>query len=170
MELEQIANIVEILGVLALISAIIFGWLQIRQHRNDTRNAALISLASSFEDQGFTDAYFLVTSLPNNISLEELCGMGEAYERAALRIAMKFETVGLMIYKGYVPIDALEDLVGGAALTLWDILNQYVKDVRDSGRHPTFMEWFQWLVERLQERGKNEALPAFEMHRDWTPG
>ena len=45
MELEQIANIVEILGVMALISAIIFGWIQVRQHRNDTLNAALISLA-----------------------------------------------------------------------------------------------------------------------------
>ena len=45
--LDQIANIVEILGVLALISAIIFAWIQIRQHRNDTRNAALIALTSS---------------------------------------------------------------------------------------------------------------------------
>ena len=50
MELEQIANIVEILGVLALISAIIFGWIQVRQHQNDTRNAALIALSSSFND------------------------------------------------------------------------------------------------------------------------
>ena len=169
MELEQIANVVEILGVLALISAIVFGWIQIRQHRNDTRNAALIALASSFEDQDFTDAYLLVTALPKNISLEALCGMGENYERAALRIAMKFETVGLMIYKGYVPIDALEDLVGGAALTLWEILNQYAEDMRVSRRHPTFMEWFQWLVERLQERGKPQGLPAFVEHRDWMP-
>jgi hypothetical protein len=36
MELEQIANVVEILGVLALIAAIIFGWIQVRQHRNDS--------------------------------------------------------------------------------------------------------------------------------------
>ena len=111
MELEQIANVVEILGVLALIAAIIFGWIQVRQHRNDTRNAALMALASSFEDQEFTDAYMRVTSLDENIRLDELRELGEVYERAALRLGMKFETVGLMIYKGYVPIDALEDLV-----------------------------------------------------------
>ena len=169
MELEHIANIVEILGVLALISAIIFGWIQVRQHRNDTRNAALIALSSSFNDQDFTDAYMLVTSLERNISLEEIRARGEDYERAALRIAMKFETVGLMIYKGYVPIDALEDLVGGAALAVWEILNQYINDMRVDRRHPTFMEWFQWLIERLQERGKNETLPAYDAHKDWIP-
>ena len=169
MELEQIANVVEILGVLALISAIVFGWIQVRQHRNDTRNAALIALASSFEDQEFTDAYMLVTSLDNNITLDGIRERGEAYEKAALRIAMKFETVGLMIYKGYVPIDALEDLVGGAALAIWQILHQYVRDMRVDRRHPTFMEWFQWLVERLQERGKTESLPAYEAHKDWMP-
>lgn len=169
MELEQIANIVEIFGVLALVSAIIFGWIQVRQHRNDTRNAALIALASSFEDQEFTDAYMLVTSLDESISLEQLRQRGEAYERAALRIAMKFETVGLMIYKGYVPIDALEDLVGGAALTVWRTLDQYVADMRVDRQHPTFMEWFQWLIERLQERGKNDSLPAYDAHKDWRP-
>lgn len=170
MELEQIANIVEIIGVLALISAIIFGWIQIRQHRNDTRNAALIALASSFEDQEFTDAYMLVTSLQENITLEEIRAQGKDYERAALRIAMKFETVGLMIYKGYVPIDALEDLVGGAALAIWEILHQYVDDMRVNRRHPSFMEWFQWLIERLQERGKRDSLPAYDAHKDWVPG
>ncbi len=169
MDLQHIANIVEILGVLALIAAIIFGWIQVRQHRNDTRNAALISLASSFEDQEFTDAYMLVTTLDTNVTLLDIRERGEIYERAALRIAMKFETVGLMIYKGYVPIDALEDLVGGAALAVWSILNQYVTDMRVDRRHPTFMEWFQWLVERLQERGKKESLPAYEAHKDWHP-
>jgi hypothetical protein len=170
MELEQIANVVEILGVLALIAAIIFGWIQVRQHRNDTRNAALMALASSFEDQEFTDAYMRVTSLDENIRLDELRELGEVYERAALRLGMKFETVGLMIYKGYVPIDALEDLVGGAALAIWEILNQYVEDMRVERRHPTFMEWFQWLIERLQERGKSESLPAHVAYKDWSPG
>lgn len=167
MELEQIANIVEILGVMALISAIIFGWIQVRQHRNDTRNAALISLASSFEDKEFTDAYLLVTSLPKGTTLEQLNEREEVYQQAALRIGMKFETVGLMIYKGYVPIDALEDLVGGAALTLWEILAQYVEDMRVDRNHPTFMEWFQWLIERLQERGKREGVPAYKAYRNW---
>lgn len=170
MELEQIANIVEIFGVLALVSAIIFGWIQIHQHRNDSRNAALIALASSFEQKEFTDAYLLVTSLPKGTTLAELDQREEIYQQAALRIGMKFETVGLMIYKGYVPISDLEDLVGGAALTVWEILERYVEDLRVDRQHPSFMEWFQWLVDRLQERGKHEGLPAYERHRDWQQG
>ena len=169
MTLDQIANIVEILGVVAVISAIVFGWLQIRQHRSETRNAALIALASSFEDKEFTDAYRLISSLDKSISLKELSECGEAHEQAALRIGMKFETIGLMIYKGYVPIDALEDLVGGAALALWEVLHQYVADMRIDRGHPSFMEWFQWLVDRLHERGKRNGLPAYDAHKSWKP-
>lgn len=80
---------------------------------------------------------------------------------------MKFETVGLMIYKGYVPIDAAEDLIGGAALTLWEILEQYTIDMRVDRDHPSFMEWFEWLIDRLKERGKLDRAPAFESFRDW---
>ena len=169
MTLDQIANVVEILGVVAVISAIIFGWIQVRQHRYDTRNAALIALASSFEDKEFTDAYRLVTTLKKSTSLEEIKERGAVYEEAALRLGMKFETVGLMIYKGYVPIDALEDLVGGAALTLWEILHQYVADMRIDREHPSFMEWFQWLIERLQERGNREGPPAYQAYKTWKP-
>ncbi|MEP5568586.1 MAG: hypothetical protein ABJN62_12170 [Halioglobus sp.] len=169
MTLDQIANVVEILGVIAVISAIFFGWLQIRQHRSETRNAALIALASSFEEKGFTDAYRLISSLEYGVSLKELTEQGEEYEQAALRLGMKFETIGLMIYKGYVPIDALEDLVGGAALALWKVLYQYVEDMRADRDHPTFMEWFQWLVDRLKERGNRSGPPAYEAHKNWQP-
>ena len=168
MTLDQIANVVEILGVVAIVSAIIAGWIQIRQHRYDNRNAALIALASSFEDKEFTDAYLLVTTLEKGTSLAQVREHGDEYEQAALRLGMKFETVGLMIYKGYVPIDALEDLVGGAALALWDKLHQYIADMRIDRNHPSFMEWFQWLVERLQERGNREGPPAYEAYRNWN--
>ena len=97
--LDQIAHIVEILGVVAVISAIIFGWIQVLQHRFDTRNAALIALASSFDDQEFTAAYLLITTLEKRTKLQELKALGELYEQAALRLGMKFETSGLMIYK-----------------------------------------------------------------------
>ena len=169
MTLDQVANIVEILGVIAILSALFFGWLQIRQHRNEARNAALMTLASSFEDKDFTDAYLLVTSLEDGTSLAELRAMDEKYEQAVIRLAMKFETIGLMIYKGYVPIETLEDLVGGAALALWAKLGRYIVEMRLDRNHPTFMEWFQWLIERLEERGKPSLPPAHEAFRDWKP-
>ncbi len=77
-----------------------------------------MELARSFEDKDCSEAYFLVTSLLRGISLAELQQKGEAYENAAARIGMKFETIGLMSYKGYISIDALEDLVGETAFAL----------------------------------------------------
>jgi hypothetical protein len=166
--LGDIANIVEIAGVAAVIAAIIFGWLQVRHYRNESRNAALMELARSFEDKDFTEAYLLVTALPREISLADLQQKGEACENAALRIGMKFETIGLMIYKGYIPIDALEDLVGEAAIALWEVLRVWIYEMREDRSHPTFMEWFQWLVDRLEERGRRKRPPAFEIYNDWV--
>jgi len=169
MTLEDIANIVDILGVLAVVSAIYFGWLQLRNYRRESRNAALMELARSFEDRDFTEAYLLITALPMGISLADLRERGSLYENAATRLAMKYETIGLMIFNRYIPIDALEDLVGGAAITTWEILHVWVQQMREDRSHPTFMEWFQWLVEQIEKRGRRNRPPAFVRFEDWKP-
>lgn len=85
----------------------------------------------------------------------DLTGHGELYEKAALRVGMKFETIGFLVYKGVVPIDAMEDLVGGAALSIWSVLHQWVSETRERRNHPTFMEWYQWLINQVLERDRD---------------
>lgn len=80
---------------------------------------------------------------------------------------MKFETIGLLVYKGVVPIDAMEDLVGGAALTIWEVLKKWIVETRTERSHPTFMEWYQWLIDRLNERNRRNRPPAFLLYKDW---
>ena len=150
MTLDQLANIVEILGILAILIAAIFGLAQFRQRRRDQRNLAILEIARSFEDREFTDAYLKLSSLEDNISTEALNELGDHYVSDALRVGMKYETVGLLIYKGVVPLDALEDLVGDAALTLWRKLNVWVHQLREERNHPRALEWFEWLVILLE--------------------
>ena len=164
MTLDDIANIVEILGILALLSASLFGLAQFRQHRRDQRNLAIFELAKSFEDREFTEGYLMISSLDDDISSEALRAVSADCESAALRIGMKYETVGLLVYKGVVPLDALEDLVGDAALTLWRKLNKWVYEMRVERGHPRALEWFEWLVLQLQQRPAAEreiAAQAF---------
>jgi len=167
MTLSDIANIIEILGVFAVVFAIFFGLIQLKQHRTQRRDLAILECARWFEDEDFTEAYRLLSDIEPVQSKAQFDELGDQYESAALRVGMKFETIGLLVYKGVVPISAMEDLVGGAALTIWRVVEPWVAETRISRSHPSFWEWYQWLVERLEERGYANRLPAYITHANW---
>lgn len=167
MELNQIVNIIQILGILVLIYGLWLGLKQFKLLRNQRRDMAIMECARSFEDKEFTEAYGLLTRLDNGLTRKQLNSLGKEYENAAFRTGMKFETIGLLVFKGVVPIDAMEDLVGGAALTIWKILENWIIITREERSHPSFMEWYQWLVDRLNERHRSQSLPAYEKHKNW---
>lgn len=167
MTLNDILNILQIAGTFAVIYGIWLGLKQLKLHRDQRRDLAVMECARSFEDKEFTEAYGLITALGRNQTKKQINDRGEEYELAALRVGMKFETIGFLIYKEVVPIDAMEDLVGGAALTIWEILNKWVIETRTDRNHPNFMEWYQWLIDRLIERNKGERSPAYLAHKNW---
>ena len=167
MALSDIANIVEIIGVLAIVFGIIFGMLQLRQHQKQSRDMAILELARSFEEPEFTEAYLLVTSHEAGIGDQALRSRGPEYVAAAMRVGWKFETVGVLVYKHVVPIDAMADLVGGFSIKTWSILSQWASEMRQKEGQPEFFEWYQWLVERLIERGEPDREPAYDASRLW---
>jgi hypothetical protein len=167
MALSDIANIVEIIGALAIIFGIVFGILQLKQHQKQSRDMAIVELARSFEEPEFTEAYVLITSLAVGVSDKELRSKGPEYVSAAMRVGWKFETVGVLIYKRVVPMDAMADLVGGFSLKTWSILGEWAQEMRQKENQPEFFEWYQWLVERLAERGESTREPAYEAYRSW---
>lgn len=167
MSLSDIANIVEIVGILAILCGIAFGLIQLKQNRIQRRELALLECARSFEDQDFTEAYRLISELPAGMTIAEFDKLDEHYESAAMRVGMKFETMGLLVHRGVIPLDALSDLVGGAALTIWKIVEPWVSETRKRRSHPTFWEWYQWLVERLMERGRIDRQPVHLTEANW---
>ncbi len=167
MNLSDIANIVEIVGTFAILFGIAFGIVQLKQHRVQRRELALLECARSFEDQDFTESYRLISELPAGMTKADFDKLGEQYESAALRVGMKFETMGLLVHRGVIPIDAVSDLVGGAALTIWRVIEPWVQETRELRSHPSFWEWYQWLVERLVERGRENRPPAFLTEKNW---
>lgn len=167
MTLNDLANVVEIIGILAIVFGIVFGLLQLKQHRKQSHDMAILELARSFEDPEFTEAYMLVTSLREGIRNEELEAKGEDYVTAAMRVGWKFETVGMLIYHRVVPMSAMADLVGGFALKLWSILSVWAEEMRETKNQPEFFEWYQWLVERLEERGQPGTEAAYIANRKW---
>lgn len=169
MTLEAVAILGEFLGSLAVVAAVIFGYVQIRHFRIQRRDLAAIELVHSFQDERFAHGYKLLHVLPVGLSGEEFKALGDEYVDAALSIGMKYETVGLLVFRGIVPLEIVEELVGGAGLILWQRMKPWVYAMREESGHSELLEWFEWLTIQFEGRRSDSNVPAYQRHRDWTP-
>jgi hypothetical protein len=169
MDLQVLANLAQILGAAAVVAAIVFGIAQIRQFRLQRRDSAVAELVRSFQDAEFSRSFRLISALPNDTTAAELRAGGSAAEDAALALGVRFEALGLLIFRGIMPLSLAAQLVGAVTPDLWGKLRGWVFTVREEQSRPHFLEWFQWLVERLEERGRQHEPPAYVRFRDWQP-
>ena len=167
MNLSDIASMVEIIGIFAILYGLFFGAIQLKQNRAQRRDLAILECTRLFENEEFTEAYRLIQELPPGIAIDKIENLDDRYKSAAMRIVMKFETIGMLVHRGVVPLDAMDDLVGGAAIATWQILADYIEEVRKKSLNPRFMEWYQWLVDRLQQLQLQNQEPAYLRYADW---
>lgn len=155
-------------GCVILITAIV-GVYQLRQLRDQRRDSAAIELMRSLQDPTFARAFQLVLSLPAEVPASELQASGTNLDEAATILAIRFETLGLMVYRGAISFDVMEDLVGGVVLNIWNRLKDPICEIRTKKDWPMYCEWFQWLAEQLEKRGRLQEIPAHIRLRDWGP-
>jgi len=167
MNLQTLASIAEIFGFFAVIAAIIFGLVQVKQFRRQRQDLAAIELVRSFQNSEFTMAFRLLHSLPEDISATEFAAKGTEYIDAAYALSFKYETTGVLVFRDVVPIAAVEELIGSIGITLWKRLSPWVHSIRSEQSQEHILEWFQWLVERMEERGHSEHEPAHKRFKDW---
>ncbi len=169
MDLQTLANVAQILGATAVVTAIFFGIAQIRQFRLQRRDSAAAELARSFQDIEFSRSFRLISSLPRDATAAEVRARGPDVEDAALALGVRFEALGLLIFRGIMPLSLVEQLVGAVTPDLWGKLRKWAVAVREEQSRAHFLEWFQWLAERLNERGRPQEPPAYVRFRDWQP-
>lgn len=167
MTIQFLAALAEILGFSAVIAGIAFGIIQVKQYKRQRQDLAAIELVRSFMDIEFTRAFRLIHSLPEDISPEEFQSKGAEYTDAALNLSMKYESMGVLVYRDVVSLEALEELVGCIAITLWKRLGPWIEKMRKDQSNEHILEWFQWLVNRLEERSQGEQVPAHIRYGDW---
>src|SRR5687768_6473402 len=118
--LDTLANLAQVLGAIAVVAAIAFGLAQIRQFRQQRRDALAVELMRSIQDTEFTRSLRVLLTLPVDISAAEFRAHGPALEDAAWALSAKYETLGYLVYRGIMPIDLVEELVGGIGVHLWN--------------------------------------------------
>ena len=166
--LDTLANIAQVLGAIAVVAAIAFGLAQIRQFRQQRRDALAVELMRSIQDAEFTRSLRVLLTLPVNATVEDFRSRGDSFEDAAWAIAAKYETLGYLVFSGIMPIELVEELVGGVGIDIWTRIRPWALAVREEQRQPLLLEWFQWLAERMEARARAQSVPAYIRHRNWA--
>jgi hypothetical protein len=168
-ELQTLANLAEIIGILIVAGGLVFGAIQIVEFRRQRGDLAAIELARIWHEPNFTRAIGVVLDLPTGISAEELVGRGPDAVDAAMIVALNLEAVGLMVHRRIVRLDIVWELMGGMTLSSWERLEGWIRDSRAQQNSEKFGEWIEWLVLQLQTSQAANKPPAHVRYQDWTP-
>jgi hypothetical protein len=167
-ELATLADLAEILGAAFVIGGVVFAIIQIRQFRRQRLEIAAIELARSFQNAEFTRAHTFVLGLPDPIDASTLRAQSPEAESLAMVVSITFESVGVMVFHRVVPIQIVDELMGGTVRSCWHKLSPWIDEIRAEQQRPEMHEWFQWLADQLEKRAQaGVGAPAYEAQRDW---
>lgn len=166
MDLSALASYAEIFGALAVVVALIIGYIELRHYQQQRSDVAAFELARSVQSPELMRHFRQILSLPERPTMAEIRRAGA--EDACLALTVAMETYGVMVFRRVIPLDVVDDLMGGVLRESWTRVRPYVAAVR-AHQGEAFGEWAQWLVERLEDQAPGGSAPAHELHRDWRP-
>ena len=155
---------------LAVIVAIVFGAVQVRQYRRDKNREAALVLLSSFQTPSFAKALNAVYNLPDGLSKRELEErLGDDFH-LVYALMTTWESLGILVYRGEMNLGLVDDFFSGPITVSWRKLKGHVFAEREELGRETIEEWFQWLAEQFAERESTvPTVPAHIAHKDWRP-
>ncbi len=161
-------DVVAIAPLLAVIVALVFGTLTIRQWQRTRQLAAAAELVHTMQTPEFTRAIARIVELPEGADADTLLADRELMA-SFYSVSHVFESLGVLVYHRLLPLHLVDHLCGGYVRASWKRMKPVVI-ARRGALGATFGEWYQWLAERIEKYpapGKNVGAPiAF---KDWKP-
>ncbi len=149
--LDTLANYAEILGLVSIVAGIVFAIIQLRQLRQQRRELAAVELIRAWQTPEFGRALKTLQLLPDHADADRLNDNDAELEDMAFVVGMFFEGVGVMVHRGLIPLEIVNDLMGGVTRVVWTKVSVWVEEWREK-RNPRAYEWWEWLNQRLDER------------------
>lgn len=163
-------SVLQLVETLAVVFALGFGLLQLRQYRSDRNREAALELLKSFQTPEFAKALHIVYELPDGLNKTEIeTSAGEDFH-LVYALMTTWESLGILVHRGEMSLDLVDDFFSGPITVSWRKLRGHVFGEREALGRETVEEWFQWLAERFAERESDAPpVPAHIAHRDWQP-
>lgn len=168
MDLSTIANLATALTVL---SAVIFGLVEMRRARRDREERAAFTAVQAILTPQWMRSMLIVHNIPESATAAEIENDTRIFEAASV-VGITLEGLGYSVYARVVPLRVIGDLMGGTIRLAWRKLRPYIEEERRrTGSRKTF-EWFEWLARQIERHvpGKtNLEIGAQEAYLDWKP-
>lgn len=164
--------IFDFVTMIAVVIGLIYGGLELRGLRQEQETQAVLELHRIIQTPEHIRAvHWVVNELPDDVPPEDFASRITA-EHAQLRLQLEltWESLGIMVFRGDVPLEWVDEFYRFAILTSWRKLEPHIRFQRADTGYDGIAEWFQWLAERLEERtGGGDPTPAYEAHQNWEP-
>ena len=158
---EYLASIAEILGGVAVLFAISFGFLEFRRYKAAEQREAAASLALSYQTPELAATLRIVLELPEPIDMRQYRDLPDAKKDLIWSMFCSMESMGILVFRGELPIELVDEFFSIPIMDGWHKLLPYVEDLRRESGRLNAWEWYQWLHERLAEHHKTSPrIPA----------
>ena len=165
MDASDLLPYFQLVGQVSLVVAAFVAVYQLLQLRQRRHQEAALQVITSLQTQAFRDAFSHVNELPLAAPPEQVRA-DPVLEAAAGTIMMTFETLGVLVHARVVPIELVDQVIGGFLRESWRRLEPYVLWKRKAIGSARWGEWYQWLFEHLATNPRR-SLGAYEVFRDW---
>jgi len=167
-ELSTVANIATALTVL---TAVIFGVIEMRRARKEREERAAFVAVQAILTPAWMQSMSLVQAISDGTTPSQIEADPRLFQ-AVQSIACILESLGYAVFARMVPLNVVDELLGGTVRVAWRKLRGYVEYERERAGSQKNWEWFQWLAERIDRHSKARTsltLGAHEAYCDWRP-
>ena len=165
--MNEFSILIELLTLIAILGGLVFGVLEIRRGNQARRDEAAINILSSRIYAENMGVVIKILDLPENAK-GKLISTSKDFSHQAMQISSQMESWGILVFQRKIDLHDLDFMVGGLVRQLWNRLQNFIYDRREKFDNPNDGEWFQWLVERLDEDpAPNKDRGAYHAFRNW---
>jgi len=167
-DLSTVANIATALTVL---TAVVFGLIEMRRARKEREERAAFVAVQAILTPAWMQSMILVQAISEGTTASQIEADPRLFQ-AAQSIGCILESLGYAVFARMVPLNVVDELLGGTVRVAWRKLRHYVEYERERAASQKTWEWFQWLAEQLDRHSKARtslALGAQDAYRDWRP-
>ena len=167
---SEISWSIDLVTLITVLLGLTFAGMELRQVRVAQESQVVLQFFETMNSPEYIDASELIQSLPDGLSASQIRKqLTQEQMQRITQLRLAYEALGLMVYRGDVSIEWVDELFRFLLLQSWEKLKPLTMELREETGYAGIMEWNQWLVERLRERSDLQPIPAYEAYSDWKP-
>ncbi len=176
MNLEDAANLGELLGGLAIFVTLLFGIRQITELNKAKESEASREIANLLSSPIYQSGLsILINKLSDDFTLEDLDKLDRKEKDALNFLAINTNSIGLMTFGRQLSFNAvtrfmqpINGMIGRRLRTLIEVLDRNARNQGILTSETEVLDWAIWLFDRMDEQPPIEG-PAHVIYRNWKP-